>query len=164
MAKTDEAYLQVLAGCTEACSTMDLSDDGWTPPDGTYDVCLEEFVTGTKEKTGVTNVWIKPSFTIIDGEFGTKTFTDFYWIPPNSDGDSFSLKNLLRLATCMAGREVRDPVESCKILGDAVGEFLSVEVYRTTSRKTGKTYSNIRFLSRLETTEVSEEAEAETTE
>ncbi len=159
----DAAFLDVLAGCTEACANMDLTDDGWMPPDGTYDVSIDGVATGTKEKNGVNNAWVKPSFTIFDGEFSGRTFTDYYWVTPGATEPSISLKNLCRFATCIAGRDVKDLIEAVTIAREAVGEFLSVEVFRTTSRKTGKEYANIRFCQRLEATETTMESGEENT-
>ena len=153
---SDDAFLEVLAGCTDACAGMDLSDDGWKPPDGEFDVMLEDVTVGTKEKNGLNNAWVKPTFNVVDGEFKGRTFTDYYWIEGGMTDPSISVKNLCRLATCLAGTEVRNPIEAAEICKAAVGEFLTVEVYRTTSKRgknAGKVYSNIRFLQRLEATE-----------
>lgn len=157
---SDDAFLEVLAGCTEACANMDLSDDGWMPPDGQYDVMIEDVSRGIKEKNGVNNAWIKPTFNILDGEFKGRTFTDFYYIAGGPMKEpTISVKNLCRFATCLVGSETRVPLEAAEIVNAGVGEFLTVEVYRTTSKKTGKTYSNIRFLQRLEATEDATEEE-----
>lgn len=150
---SNDAFLEVLAGCTEACAGMDLSDDGWKPQDGEYDVELSDVAVGTKEKEGINNAWVKPAFTVVDGEFAGRTFTDYFWIEGGMTDPSISVKNLCRLATCLSGSEVINPIEAAEICKAAVGEFLTVEVYRTKSRKTGKTYSNIRFLQKLEATE-----------
>lgn len=151
---SDEAFLQVLAGCSETCANMDLSDDGWSPPDGKYTVILSEVATGSKEKNGVNNIWIKPVFTILDGEFEGKTFNDFFYLEGvKPDEPTIPMKNMCRLASCLAGTETRNLVDANKIINGAVGELLSVEVYRTTSKKTGREYANIRFLQKLETTE-----------
>ena len=148
---SDDAFLEVLAGCTEACANMDLSDDGWMPPDGQYDVMIEDVSSGVKEKNGVNNAWVKPAFSILDGEFKGKTFTDFYYIQGGVMKEpTISVKNLCRFATCLVGSETRIPLEAAEIAKAGVGEFLTIEVYRTTSKKTGKTYPNIRFLQRLE--------------
>jgi hypothetical protein len=143
---------------------MDLSDDGWSPPDGPYDVMVEDVASGIKEKDGINNAWIKPVFTILDGDFKGRTFCDFYWIEPGMTEPTISIKNLCRFATCLQGSETRNPVEAAEIAKASVGEFMSVEVYRTTSKKTRKTYANIRFCQCLPATDVpaeeAEEAEA----
>ena len=148
----DDAFLEVLAGCTEACANMDLSDDGWMPPDGQYDVMIEDVSSGLKEKNSVNNAWVKPTFSILDGEFQGRSFTDYYWIPGGvmSGDPPISVKNLCRFATCLVGSETRIPLEAVEIAKAGIGEFLTIEVYRTNSKKTGKTYPNIRFLQRLE--------------
>ncbi len=156
---SDDAFLEVLAGCTEVAAGMDLSDDGWMPPNGNFDVQVEDVGAGIKEKNGVNNVWIKPVFNILDGEFKSRTFSDYFWITPGLTEASISLKNLCRFATCLQGSETKNPIEAAEIAKASVGEFLSVEVYRTTSKKTGKTYPNVRFLALLEATD-EEEAEA----
>ena len=151
---SDDAFLEVLAGCSEACANMDLSDDGWTPPDGEYDVLVAEVTAGVKEKNGVNNAWIKPTFGILDGEFKGRTFTDFYYIQGGHMKDpSISVKNLCRFATCLIGSETRIPLEAAEIVNGSAGEFLTLEVYRTTSKKTGKVYPNIRFLRLLTATD-----------
>lgn len=150
----DAAFLEVLAGCTEAASTMDLSDDGFNPPDGTYDIELVGVDVGTKPKEGVIDAWVKPTFLILDGEFEGQTFTNFFWIPGVFDADKppMGLKRLLQFATCLAGMEVRNPIEAVEVSNAGIGEYLSIEVYRTTAKKTGKVYVNTRFLRKLTTT------------
>jgi hypothetical protein len=136
---------------------MDLSDDGWMPPDGEYTVVVGDVQSGIKEKNGLNNAWVKPGFDIVDGEFEGRTFTDYYWIVPNMTEPTISIKNMCRFATCLSGTEVRNPIEAAEIVKAAEGEFLNVQVYRTTSKKTGKTYPNIRFCERLDSTETTEE-------
>ena len=92
---SDDAFLEVLAQCTEAAAGMDLSDDGWMPPDGNYDVMVEDVASGVKEKEGVNNAWVKPVFTIVDGEFKGRSFSDYFWITPGMTEPSISLKNLV---------------------------------------------------------------------
>ena len=150
---SDDAFLEVLASCTEVAQGMDLSDDGWKPPNGNFDVLIEEVTSGMKEKGGVNNAWVKPAFSILDGEFKGRTFTDYFWIQPGLSEPSISLKNLCRFATCLQGSETKNPIEAAEIAKASAGEFLSVEVYRTTSKKTGKTYPNIRYLAKLEATD-----------
>lgn len=154
---SDDAFLEVLAGCTDVCATMDLSDDKWYPPDGEYDVSIEGITTNTKEKDGVNCAGVKAVFSIVDGEFQGRTFSDFYWIVPGSDEwrDLINLKNLLRFATCMGGRRIQDPIEAVTILREAENEFLTVEVYRTTAKKGGRVFTNVRFLRTLVATEAS---------
>jgi len=138
---------------------MDLSDDGWMPPDGQYDVMVEDVANGLKEKNGVNNAWIKPIFNVLDGEFKGRTFTDFYYIQGGGMKEpTISVKNLCRFATCLVGSETKNPIDAAQIANAATGEFLRVEVFRTTSRKTGKTYPNIRFLHKLEATPAEETA------
>jgi len=165
MAQDDTAFLEVLAGCTEAASSMDLSDDGFNPPSGTYDIEVVGFDTGTKISDGVPNAWVKPTFLILDGEFEGQNFTNFFWIPGVFDADKppMGLKRLLQFTTCLAGMEIRNPVEAIEVGNQAVGEYLTVEVYRTIYKKTGKEYVNTRFLRKLTATEdttVDEQQEA----
>ncbi len=159
---SDDAFLEVMNSCTEVATGMDLSDDGWKPPNGNYDVAIEDVASGLKEKNGVNNAWVKPVFTILDGEFKGKSFSDYYWIEPGLTEPSISLKNLCRFATCLQGSETKNPIEASEIAKASIGEFLSVEVYRTFSKKTSREYANIRFLARLEATEEVEEEEVAT--
>ncbi|KKN58741.1 hypothetical protein LCGC14_0549190 [marine sediment metagenome] len=153
---SDDAFLEVLAGCTDVCAGMDLSDDGWAPPDGEYDVMLEDVTVGVKEKDGINNAWVKPTFHIPDGEFAGRTFSDFYWIPGGMTEPPISVKNLCRLATCLQGSETKDPIEAAEVCKAGVSEYLTVQIYRTTARKgknAGKVYVNIRFLALLAATD-----------
>jgi len=155
---SDDAFLEILASCTEACANMDLSDSGWYPPDDNFDVVVESVASGTKEnKGGVICGWLKPIFGILDGKFKGQTFSDYFWIEPHLSEPSVSIKNLCRFATCLQGSETRNPIEAAEIAKAAGGEFLNVDVYRTTSKKTGKTYPNIRFCQKLEATDATEE-------
>lgn len=170
----DNDFLAILGQCIDACADLDLSDDGWMPPAGEYDVELFDVQTGMgKKKPGA---WIKPIFKIHDDvneDLDGKTFTDYYFIVPDPDVNKFvemaPLKHLAQLATCLAGREERDPIQCMGIINAAKGqEFLTVEVYETVSgpnsKKPGTVYKNIRFLSRLESTdEVEEEVTEEAT-
>jgi hypothetical protein len=140
---------------------MDLSDDGWMPPDGDYTVIVEDVPSGIKEKNGVNNAWLKPVFNVLDGEFKSRTFSDYFWIEPSMTEPSISIKNLCRYATCLAGSETKDPIAASAIALESTGEILDVQVYRTKSRKTGKIYANIRFLRRIDATEVVAEAATE---
>lgn len=152
----EAAFLNALASCADACAEMDFSDDGWKPPVGTYDVSIDAVKTGTKTADGVTNLWIKPVFSIIaEGEYAGKSFSDFMYIPQGTKELTPALRQLLRLATCIAGREVRNPVEAVGICQKAVGSFLTLEVFQTVAKKgksAGKTYTNIRFLAPLTAT------------
>ncbi len=78
--ENEDAFLEVLASCSDACASMDLSDDGWMPPDGDYFVLVEDVATGVKEKNGVNNAWVKPTFKILDGDLEGRSFQDFYYI------------------------------------------------------------------------------------
>lgn len=148
------AFMEVLASCTEAAAAIDLSDDGFSPPDGTYTVEVTGIETGTKEKDGVTSSWVKPIFLLLDGEFKGQIFTNFFWIPGVlTDKNQMGLKRLLQFATCLAGTAVRNPIEAIEIANAAIGEYVSVEVYRSVSKSTGKVYVNTRFLQKLVATE-----------
>lgn len=142
---SDDAFLEVLASCTDACAGMDLTDDAWKPPDGSFDVMVDDVASGLKEKEGINNAWIKPTFSILDGEFKGRTFTDYFWITPGMEEPSISIKNLCRFATCLQGFETKNPIEAAEVVKASIEACLTVEVYRTKSRKTGKTYANIRF-------------------
>lgn len=152
----ERAFLDVLASTNDAAEQMDYSDDGWKPPVGTYDVEVVDVKTGTKQKDGVNNAWVKPMFKIItNGEFENKTFADFMYITPNPTEITPAIRQLLRCATCIAGREIKNSVEAAKIVADAKGEFLSVQIFRTTAKKgknAGKVYDNLRYVSRLAST------------
>ncbi len=150
---TNDAFLEIIAGCTETAASIDLGDSKWKPPDGTYTVELTAVETGTWTKDGVTRSRIVPVFTILDHpEFEGKVFQDFYGIAAGAEdiGSEMSLKGLLNFATCIAGREIRDPVEAVETGTAAVNELMTVEVYRVPS-KSGKIFANIRFLAMVAT-------------
>lgn len=155
----EKAFMDVLASCNDACAEMDFSDDKWKPL-GAFDVQIAEVQVGSKpNKVGVVCIWVKPVFEIIsDGENLGRTFSEFMYIEPGVTEirKAMGLQQLLRLATCLTGREIKNAVEASQIVQDSKGEFLSLETYDSTVKKgrnAGKTYRNIRFLSRLETTE-----------
>lgn len=158
----EKAFMDVLASCNDACADMDFSDDGWKPPVGTYDVCLEDVTTGTKSKDGVTNIWLKPIFRIItEGEYAGRTFSEFMYIQPGAKELTPALRQLLRLATCLAGREIKNAVEASQIITEAgaANEFLTLEIFQTVGKKgksAGRTFTNVRYLTKLETTEAAE--------
>lgn len=158
-ANDQQVYLQVVASCNEACAAMDFSDDGWKPPVGQYDVRVVEAVIGGKVKDGVQTAWLKPIFEIIsEGEFTGRTFSEFIYITPNAKELTPGLKQLLRLATCLAGREIRNASEAFQIIQDSVGEFLTVEFRQNVGKgkNAGKVFLNLYFLNKIESTEVAE--------
>jgi hypothetical protein len=132
---------------------MDLSDDNWMPPSGDYLCQISGVLTGNGKKNPQA-IWIKPQFTIVDeGDLQSKTFVDFYYVEPGISEPTMGVKNLCRLATCIAGHDVTDPAMAFQIIKDAEGELLNLQVYSQTSQKNGKTYTNIRFLSKVASTE-----------
>jgi hypothetical protein len=139
-------FLDVLATCTEAAQKMDFSNDDWKPDDGTYSVVVQDVKTGLKVKDGITNAWVKPVLKVLDGEFENRTFSDFMYFSPNQTEDpSPGLKSLLRFATCIAGREMKDPVEAGNIAVGAIDAVLTLDLFTTTSKKNGNQYRNIRY-------------------
>ena len=150
----DRAFLDVLASSNDACADMDYSDDGWKPVPGNYDVEITEAKTGVKVKDGVTNAWLKPTYRIIAGEFEGRTFSDFMYFSPKPTEITPALKQVLRLGTCLAGRELKNAVEASQIIGGSKGEFITIEVFRTEGKgkNAGKTYTNLRYLAKLEST------------
>lgn len=156
MSAEDRAFLDCLASTCDAAEQMDYSDDGWKPPVGKYDVALEEVKTGTKVKDNVTNAWMKPTFRIIsEGEFNGRTFSDFMYFTPQPTEITPAIRQLLRLGTCVAGRELKNSIEASQVISGAIGEFLNLEIFESTAKKgknAGKVYTNIRFLSKLEST------------
>lgn len=152
-----DQFMEILAGCTEAASTMDLNDNNWKPPDGPYTVRIEGVDTGTytNKKTDQENIRVCPTFTIVDGEFEGRTFGEFFGIAPGATDipSQIALKGLLQFATCIEGHDIRDPIEAVEHVKKAVGEFLSIEVWRGRPSKKGIVYANTRFMSKLESTE-----------
>ena len=154
---SDDAFLELLADCTRAANNLDLSDNKWMPPNGGYTVVIENVSTGIIEKpAGVHNATVAATFQIVDGEFQGKSFEHFCWIEPVTDKPSMGQKKLAQLATCLAGTETKDPIEGSEVVQASIGDFLALEVYRTTSKKNGKEYTNLRFLNTIEATDVEE--------
>jgi hypothetical protein len=137
---------------------MDLSDDNWKPPSATYLCQLSGVQVGNGKKNAAA-IWVKPQFTIVDdGDFQGKVFTDFFYIEPGTSEPTMGMRGICRLATCIAGHDVKDPAVAYKIVRAAAndGLLLSIEVYRQTSTKNGREYTNLRFLAKAESTEVAE--------
>lgn len=147
MASDDEAYMQVLAQCTEVCANMDLSDDNWMPTDGTYLTQISGILGGPGKKNP-NAIWLKPQLTILDeGDFQNKVFTDFFYIEPGTSEPTMGMRNLCRLATVIAGHDVKDPATAYQIVKDAEGEVLNTQVY-TQKAKDGRVFTNVRYLSK----------------
>lgn len=150
MSEVDAGFLEVLNSCTGAEGEVDYADDGWKPDDGEYTVFLERFTTGTTDKDGLKHGRGNAIFRIFGGTFEGRTFGEFFWLPSNASKITPGMTNLLRLATCLSGRELRvaEVGEAGQIIADSVGAaFLNVRVFTTTSKKNNKTYTNTRFLS-----------------
>ena len=166
----DSAFLEVLASCTDACEGMDLSDDGWNPPEGDYTVRILEVTTNTKADTqGIVCAGVKPFFEILEAQDESlvgKTFNDFFWIVPHQSEPSMSMKNLCRFATCIGGVHTVDPIEAATIAGQSEGEVLELQVYTSIQKKgktPGKVWTNIRYLSRVDTTTMEDAPGVEST-
>lgn len=157
----NDDFLSVLASCTEAAEGMDLGDNKWKPPSGPYTVSITKIDTGTyvDKKSQENRIRICPTFRIVDGEFEGKTFGDFYGIAPGAPDipSQINLKSVLQFATCMAGRDIRDPVEAIGVLEGSIGDFIALEVWRGKPNSKGIVFANLRFLNRLDA--VAEEAE-----
>lgn len=165
MSEVDAGFLEVLNSCTGAEGEVDYADDGWMPPDGEYTVLLEKFTTGTTEKDGVKHGRGNAIFRIFGSDVEGRTFGAFFWLPSNASKTTPGMINLLRLATCLSGRElaVAEIGEAGQIISDNVGEaFLNVRITTSTSKKNNKTYTNTRFLSLVDEAPVQTEATAPT--
>lgn len=159
----DTAYLEVLASCTDAASEADLSDDGWSPPDGDYTVSFDSLSTGMGKKSP--GAYAKASFTVIDGEFEGRIFTDFFWLPQGGRQKTASgtmpamgIIGLGRLTTIIAGHEVKQPTECIPILDEAAAgnTILQVQVYRSkikSGKRQGEFAVNVRYLNTIASTE-----------
>lgn len=163
MTEVDTGFLEVLASCTGADGEVDYSDDGWKPADGEYTVLLEKFTTGTNEKGGVVNGTGRAVFRVLTGESSGRSFGEFFWLPSNAKKITPGMSNMLRLATCLCGRELRveEIGEACHHISENAGSaVLNVRIFSTTSKKDGKVYVNTRFLSLVDEVPEQEPAEA----
>lgn len=163
MSDIDAGFLEVLASCEGAEGEVDYADDGWKPEDGTYTVLLERFTTGTTEKNGVVNGRGNAIFRILTGDQSGRSFGEFFWLPSNPKATSPGMSNLLRLATCLCGRELKvaEIGEAGQHVADNCGSaVLNVRIFSTTRQSDGKVFVNTRFLSLVdepvETEEVAE--------
>lgn len=150
MSEVDAGFLEVLNSCTGAEGEVDYADDGWKPDDGEYTVLLEKFTTATTDKDGLKHGRGNAIFRILGGELEGRSFGEFFWLPSNASKITPGMTNLLRLATCLSGRELRvsEISNAGQIIADNVGAaFLNIRVFTTTSKKNNKTYTNTRFLS-----------------
>ncbi len=145
----EAAFLEVLNSCLDA--EGDVGDDtGWTPPaNNEYTVFLDKYVTGIKEKDGISNGWSRATFKIMTGEFEGRTFPWFHWLPPGVTKIGPGMGDLLRLGTCLAGRKltVAELPEAHQQVVDGCGSaVMNIRLFKTTAKKTGREYTNIRYL------------------
>lgn len=145
---SDDAFMQVVSGCTEASQGLDLSDDGWRPPAGTYTVSIDPMVKGTKEGKGA---WARLNFTIVsEGEFQGRSFAEFCWFPIGGMQNGRvggGLRTVAKLATLLAGHEIKDPALSIQTIEQAVGELIEIERFDVKAKDDpNKVYKNLRFL------------------
>lgn len=164
MSDVDAGFLEVLASCTDAEGEVDYSDDGWMPADGEYTVLLERFSTWTKEKGGIQNGCARAVFRLLTSDDTNRSFGEFFWLPSNPKATTMGMNNLLRLGTCLCGRELKvaEIPEACQHVVDNCGSaLLNIRVVTTTSRSDNKTYTNAKYLGRVD--EVEPPAAPETT-
>jgi hypothetical protein len=163
MANDNDAFLQVLGECTEVCAGMDLSDNRWRPPDGRYDVEL----VSTDQRTGIGKTSKRPyaslsvNFRIVDGEHEDRQFQDFFYIEAGETEPTSNMKNICRLATCLAGSTIDAPIDAAAIIAESEGTFLTVECTSGIGKKTGKQWFGTTYLSTLESTEDTGDDEAD---
>jgi hypothetical protein len=129
---------------------MDYSDTEWKPDEGDYLCMLEDYKKDILDKEGVKIATAKPVWKVYsECDFKDRTFADFFYMPPITDpGESlpFGVQNMMRMATCLANREIKDSVEADGINESAIGAFVSLRIYKT---KAGKG-PYIRYLSRVD--------------
>ena len=162
MGNDNTAFMETLAGCTDAAQDMDLSDKQWYPPNNEYDVLIlkvgSEMITPTKgEFKGVEEAVANVTFQILDGEFEDKTFQQSFWIPPQANWGSrppMDAVNLARLATCIAGHEEKDPATCFGIISAAEGDALRIQIGRGKAKKAPhREYVKLTYLNTLQSTE-----------
>jgi len=162
------AFKSAMAATNQACSAMEYNNN-WVPPEGNYDVQLVDVTIGEKvDDKGVKNFWLRPKFEIItEGEHLGRAFTDFFYINPAAPTVDYgkgpflvqSLRSLLFLGTCLAGRELQAADEAFEIISGSIGEFLSLKRIDKPGKgkNAGKVYENIQYQNKLESSEVAEE-------
>lgn len=146
-----DEFNAILADCNDAASKADLTEGGgnWKPPPDNYTVVCQPVQVGTKVKNGITCAFIKPGFQIVDGEFEGRVFTDFFWFPQGqTEPDSPALKQLLRLARTITGRDVRNMAEATAAIQTAGdnSDVLAIETFCIE----GKDRTYIKYTGRAE--------------
>jgi hypothetical protein len=150
MSEIDAGFLEVLASCTSADGEVDYTDDGWKPEDGDYTVLLERFTSGTKEKNGIANGWAKAYFRIVNGDYEGRSFSEFFWLPSSPKNITFGMSNLLRLGTCLSGRELKvaEITEACEQANAVTGSaLLNVAITSSTWKSDSKVHTTTKFKS-----------------
>ncbi len=143
MNEENSRYLEVLAECCEEAARL---EDEWELPDGVYTCSLKEVRRGVKQKENGEHAWVTPRFVVLEGKFRSHSFTDFIWIPPNEANRG--IRQLYRLAQCLAGRRPSDPIEAGVIVLEAVHERLRLQIEVKTNISKGRVYHNIYYRGR----------------
>lgn len=150
MNEIDAGFLEILASCANVEGEVDYTDDGWMPEDGDYTALLEKFTTTTFEKDGIAKGLGKAIFRIKTGDFDGRSFGEKFWFELNPGKMTRSIANLLRLGTCLSGRELSpsEITEACELAAAAAGDTLiNLAVFSNTSKANGKVYTNLKYLS-----------------
>jgi hypothetical protein len=89
----------------------------------------------------------------VDGELEGRTFSDFCWLPPSPSKITPGQTQLLRLGTCLLGRDLTkgEIATAAQVIQDGIGDtVVNLRVFRTISKKNGQTYVNIRYTGRVD--------------
>lgn len=126
---SDPFVQTVTASCAEAVKNLDLAD-GWKPDPGSYTIALIGVESGVEK--GI--AWIRPRFRIVDGDLKGREFTDYFKLDPAQKG-LMGMTKCARLATVLAGAEVKDQVKCRDTMQSSIGAILIMSAGRKPNKK-----------------------------
>ena len=140
------SFQKLLNSCQKAYEEAQMFDD-WVPPDGTYACALSGFESGEKLVKGTNKpyAWFRLTFEILDGDFQTKTFSDFFSTQPTKAGAYMGLARLKRYAQVFNhGEQFARAADAADHLNSMVEASTECAVsVRTTTGENNRTYTNI---------------------
>ncbi len=104
-----------------------------------------------KMKDGTAFWSLKAKLVILDGEHTGKTIMqDFFFPATKSDKPTKGMIGLCDLASCLAGKTIKDFAEAVAIVKGSKGAVLNVNTFKTKAKKDGKEYTNLGYNKRVD--------------
>ena len=133
MNEENAQFNDILSQCAEEAEALELNDNFWAPPNGEYNVRLQGVSSGMKSPDdGRAYAWVRPEFVILDGSEAGKTFSCYYRLFAKPDMSKFTEKagmlRLAELATCIVGRETKNPSNNLAIVQNAADSHTLLRV------------------------------------